>query len=108
MDSEIEVNENGGKQSKIGCRLDLTPPIAMRIVGKVLKKGEHYGEGNWRKIPAKDHLNHAMDHIYAFLAELVLSGNFSDEDADNATCRILMWREMLELERQKQPPKKEE
>jgi len=39
---------------------------------------------NWKKIPQKDHLNHALAHIFAHL-----SGDTGDDHLNNATCRLL-------------------
>jgi 5'-nucleotidase len=61
----VTVNENGGKQS--------------------------YGEWNWRRIPTSDHLNHALTHIFAYLA-----GDKQDDHIGHALCR-LMFAQSMEL-----------
>jgi hypothetical protein len=43
-----------------------------------------YGEDNWRRIPRKDHVNHALAHIFAHLA-----GDDTDDHLNHAACRIL-------------------
>jgi hypothetical protein len=43
-----------------------------------------YGEDNWRRIPRKDHVNHALAHIFAHLA-----GDDADDHLNHAACRLL-------------------
>lgn len=57
-----------------------TAPPAVLAPGAV-----KYGEDNWRKIPAKDHLNHALTHVFAFLA-----GDGQDDHLEHAACRMMM------------------
>lgn len=64
---EVITNEKGGKQSRLDARLDLLPSIAILEIGKVLHHGaERYGEWNWKDIPVKDHLSHAITHLLRF------------------------------------------
>lgn len=80
------VNEHGGKQSQVLYRFDLVDPIAIFEMTKVLKKGaEKYGEENWRQIPVRDHLNHLLIHVYAYLA-----GDTQDDHLSHALCRAMM------------------
>lgn len=79
------TNESGGKQSHLPCRADLFPPRAFLAVSEVLHHGaEKYGASNWRKIPTSDHLNHALTHVMAWLAD-----DQSDDHLAHAACRIL-------------------
>lgn len=79
------TNENGGKQSKILYRFDLADPIAMFEMCRVLHEGaEKYGEDNWRNIPVRDHLNHLLIHVYAYLA-----GDRQDDHLTHALCRAM-------------------
>ena len=79
------VNEHGGKQSSSPYRADLIPSRAALAVAKVLKQGaDKYGAENWRKIHVRDHINHAMVHLLAYLA-----GDAQDDHLDHAACRIL-------------------
>lgn len=85
------VNECGGKQSHSPFRCDLLPPLATLFVARVLQQGAaKYGEENWRKISIRDHLNHLLVHVCAWLA-----GDRSDRHLGHAACRALM---ALELE----------
>ena len=76
----------GAKQSHVDYRCDLLPPLATLRVAKVLDGGsEKYGDWNWFPIPFKEHLNHVMVHIFAFLA-----GDQSDDHMGHAACRMMM------------------
>lgn len=81
---EVVVNAAGGKQSAIPTRFDLMPPDALTQVAEVLHRGSHYGVDNWRLIPKRDHINHAMLHIVKHL-----QGDTSETHLANAACRIL-------------------
>ena len=85
-DVETVVNEHGGKQSKVEYRFDLADPLAMFEMCKVLKEGhDKYGsDENWRAIPVREHINHAIIHFYAYLA-----GDKQDEHLSHAMCRAL-------------------
>jgi hypothetical protein len=80
----VEVNESGGKQSYTPARFDLLPPEAVTRVSMVLGQGaKKYGEENWRLISTGDHINHALQHLFAFLQTGEL------EDLTHAACRTL-------------------
>lgn len=84
-DVPIKTNEHGGSQSDVPYRFDLLDPEAMFAMTRVLAEGaEKYGENNWHKISVEDHLNHALIHIYAYLA-----GDRSDEHLSHLMCRAL-------------------
>jgi hypothetical protein len=78
------VNEKGGKQSKLDYRFDLIDPPAAFALAHVLAIGaEKYGEQNWRNITLEDNLNHALMHIFAYLA-----GDTQDDHLEHALCRL--------------------
>lgn len=82
-DAETEINEAGGKQSRIPVRFDLIDAKALFEQAAVLHEGaERYGENNWRQIPVEDHLNHLIMHAYAYLA-----GDRTDEHLSHIMCR---------------------
>lgn len=84
-DAPVVVNESGGKQSASPYRMDLIDPKAILEISKVLSEGaEKYGEDNWKQISVKDHLNHLLVHIYAYLA-----GDKSDEHLSHSACRAI-------------------
>lgn len=80
------VNERGGKQSRTLYAFDALDAKAMFAMCKVLYEGRRkYGfDGNWRQIPPKDHANHLLIHIFAWLA-----GDTSDEHLSHAMCRAM-------------------
>lgn len=92
------VNSKGGKQSDTPYGLRYVPPLAILEVSKVLKLGaDKYGARNWVNIEIEDHLNHALQHIYAYLA-----GDRSDNHLANLSCRSLFALELQELAKEPQ------
>lgn len=92
---EIEVNSQGGKQSKIYARYDLVDPRALHCLAAILHRGAiKYDVDNWRGIPAKDHINHALHHINSWLEEKREPSKpaiLHDEDElAHAFCRVMM------------------
>lgn len=88
-DAAVVTGDHGGKQSDTPSRLDLVPAKALLQIGAILKQGAaKYGENNWRKIPAVEHLNHALVHAAAYLA-----GDESDDHAGHFACRAMMFLE---------------
>lgn len=85
-DVPIITNEAGGKQSKVLYRFDLIDPHAIFAMARVLEQGSRtHGEENWRNIPVRDHLNHLLIHVYAYLA-----GDTQDDHLSHALCRAMM------------------
>jgi hypothetical protein len=83
-DAPTTTNERGGQQSHVPVRFDLIDGKAMFAMAAVLHEGaEKYAPGNWRLIPERDHLNHALMHIYAYL-----SGDRTDDHLSHALCRV--------------------
>lgn len=83
---EIAVNAEGGKQQKLNYRFDLIDPHAIYKLAGVLSEGAtKYGEENWRTIPARDHMNHALEHAYAWLA-----GDGNEDHIAHCLCRVMM------------------
>lgn len=83
-DSPIVTNEKGGSQSALGYRLDLIDPLTLFRLASILDEGARkYGEYNWKKIKLSDNLNHALAHIFAYLA-----GDTQDDHLGHAFCRL--------------------
>ncbi len=62
--NQTVVNEQGGRQSHFDARFDCIPPVVLRLLAQCLGFGARkYGDTNWKKIPQRDNLNHAMNHI---------------------------------------------
>lgn len=90
-DAPTTVNAAGGKQSAVPYRADLIPARAILQVSSVLHTGAlKYGDDNWHVIPTRDHLNHALTHVFAHLA-----GDAQDDHLGHAATRLLM---ALEIE----------
>lgn len=88
-DAPVIENTNGGKQSDTPYGFHLVPTSAIFAAAQVLKYGaDKYGETfehrNYTKIPCVDHLNHALQHIYAFLA-----GDTQDDHLGHALVRLM-------------------
>lgn len=88
-DVPTETNANGGKQSKTPYAFHFLPPRAMFAAAEVAKYGsEKYGETledrNYKKIPAEEHVNHAIQHLFAYLA-----GDTSDDHLAHAILRTM-------------------
>lgn len=83
--TETEVNERGGKQSKIPYRFDLLDAKAMARVAEILYDGANkYGDNNWRLLDVNTNVNHALAHLFAYL-----SGDQMDDHLGHAACRIM-------------------
>lgn len=66
---EIQTGRNGGKQSAINAWPTEVPPAAVLEVADIMQKGARkYGSKNWWQISVKSELDHALKHIYSFLA----------------------------------------
>jgi hypothetical protein len=98
-DAPVEENEHGGRQSIVEGRFDLIPPVAMFELAKVMQHGaEKHAPQNWRKIPVysdkgSGHLNHALMHLFAWLA-----GDRQEEHLTHALARVAMAVELETLE----------
>ena len=84
-DVPTEVNENGGRQSATPYAFHFLPPHALFAAAEVAKYGaEKYGETllnrNYKKIPPEEHVNHAIQHLFAYLAgDAILRAMFAYE-----------------------------
>jgi hypothetical protein len=83
---EATINEKGGRHGKLEYRFDLIDPGAVFKLAGVLYEGSiKYEDENWRMVSAREHLNHALCHIYAYLA-----GDRQEEHLSHAFCRLMM------------------
>lgn len=79
------TNDKGGKQSQLSYRFDLLDTKAMFQLASILHQGAiKYGDNNWRNIPAQDHINHALVHIFAYLHH-----DTQDDHLGHAFCRLM-------------------
>lgn len=84
-DAPTTINEQGGKQSKLDYRFDLIDPLPLFKLAEILSSGaDKYGKWNWRRISVEDNLNHALSHIFAYLA-----GDRQDDHLGHAFCRLM-------------------
>ena len=93
-DAETVTYANGASESKTELRFDLIPPDEIATIAKVLGQGAiKYGEDNWKALPTWTHLNHALQHIFAFLAN-----DKSDDHLSHAATRLIfaMWSDKKE------------
>lgn len=98
-DAAVITNKDGGKQSDTPYGFHLIPTSAIFDAAKVLKYGaDKYGETfehrNYIKISTAEHLNHALQHIYAFLA-----GDDQDDHLGHAMVRLMFAYDVNERER---------
>ena len=83
------TNEQGGCQSATPYAFHFLPPNAMFAAASVAKYGaekyrETYDDRNYKKIPAEEHINHAVQHLYAYLA-----GDRTDDHLSHAILRAM-------------------
>lgn len=84
-DAPTIINDKGGKQSELTLRFDLLDTKAMFQLASILHQGaQKYGDNNWRNIPAQDHINHALVHIFAYLQH-----DTQDDHLGHAFCRLM-------------------
>lgn len=95
-DAAIATNERGGKQSATPYGFTLIDGKAMFKLAEVLAYGaKRYARDNWRLISSEDHLNHALQHAFAYMA-----GDRQDDHAGHFLCRAMMWVACLEAEKE--------
>lgn len=82
---ETVTHANGSSESKTDLRFDLLPAVEIATIAKILGEGSvKYGDNNWHGITTESNLNHALQHIFAFLA-----GDESDDHLGHAATRLL-------------------
>jgi len=95
-DEPIITNKKGGKQSHSPYGFHLLDARAMFKLAEVLAYGAtRYERDNWRKISTEEHLNHALQHIFAWMAD-----DKQDDHLGHAFCRLMMAL-AIDLERNK-------
>lgn len=88
-DAPIVENALGGKQSASPYGFHLLPLHAMFAAAEVantgaMKYNEDFYHRNYTRIPVEEHINHAVQHLYAFLA-----GDTSDDHLGHAIVRTM-------------------
>ena len=77
-DAPVVANKFGGKQSKMEYDFTQLDPLAMFQLAGILKD-------NWKLVTTEEHLNHALQHIFAYLAH-----DKQDDHLGHAFCRLMM------------------
>jgi hypothetical protein len=97
-DEPIVTNERGGRQSHVPYRFDIMSPIALMNLGAILSLGaERYNDplgDNWKKISSREHINHALVHLYQHL----LNSNDGEDHIGHAFCRLMFAVHMVHTE----------
>ena len=88
-DEPTVVNEHGGRQSDTPYAFHMIPASAIFGAAKVCgygakKYGETFEDRNYTKIPTEEHINHAIQHLYAYLA-----GDKQDDHLGHAVVRCM-------------------
>jgi hypothetical protein len=76
----------------------LIPIEGIAKTAAVMRRGELAGrpDNGWREVPIKEHINHAISHLLAYVA-----GRHKEPHLANAACRVLM---ALDLDRKEVLP----
>ena len=73
----------------IDCLLDAIESLTdepLTAIASVMEAGlKKYPRNNWKKVPCKDHINHALCHLY-----MAIHGDEQDEHVEHAICRIAL------------------
>lgn len=88
---EIE-DHDGVLNPVVDTRMDKLPAAALLAVGRMMKHGMKYEkkiDDNWRRVPAAEHLNHGLRHVFQHMA-----GDRSEAHVEHAVTRFLMWGEL--------------
>ena len=84
-DAPIITADNGARQSAAVGAFTSIDPLVMIEIARVQQHGDDkYGPDNWRRLPERDHINHALQHIYADAA-----GDTQDPHLVHALVRLM-------------------
>jgi hypothetical protein len=99
-DAEVETLPNGAKHSRLNRAFHLLPALALSKIAEILHEGADKYEpvellnsvrANWRGIPTHSHVNHALQHLVAYLAE-----DTQDDHLGHAVARLMFALELRE------------
>lgn len=78
------THANGAKESHVPYAFTSVDPLALLRMAQIQQQGDRkYGPDNWRRIDSESHINHALAHLFAYLA-----GDESDDHLGHAAVRI--------------------
>lgn len=84
-EAPVVENSKGGKQSEVPYRFDLIPESIFSLASIFYEGAKKYAPNNWRNISRRDHINHALTHIFAHNV-----GDTQDDHLEHAFCRLAM------------------
>lgn len=95
-DAPVIVNDKGGRQSDTPYGFHLLPIRSVFAAAQVAKYGadkygETFTERNYVKIPVEEHINHCIQHLYAYLA-----GDRQDDHLGHAIVRAMFAYDMAQ------------
>lgn len=102
-DAPVTTNENGGMQSDTPYAFHMLPTSALFAAADVCaygakKYGETFNDRNYTKISTVEHINHAIQHLYAYLA-----GDTSDDHLGHAIVRTMFAYDTAQQEKEDAP-----
>jgi hypothetical protein len=81
----VTENERGGLGSTaLACSV-LPGKAMLRLAGVFNNGARKYSANNWRKVDMQDHIDHVLQHLFAYLA-----GDKQDDHLGHAFCRLAM------------------
>lgn len=84
-DAPTVTYESGAKESHAPYSFTSIDPLALLQVAQIQRGGDDkYGKDNWRLLPVETHINHALSHLFGYLA-----GDSSDDHLGHAAVRTL-------------------
>lgn len=83
-DAPTVTHANGAMESADRYACTSIDPLVLLRMAEVQKLGDDkYGRDNWRLIPERAHIDHALAHLYAYLA-----GDQTDDHLGHALVRL--------------------
>lgn len=89
-EERVGTNERGGMGTVLDVRYDLLPPAALDAVAQIRKFGaEKYAPWNYTKVDAREHINHAIKHLFTALEDNGMDSS-GFPHLWHALCRVMM------------------
>jgi hypothetical protein len=85
-EAPVTTTPGGGKHSLVEADYTQLDGVALSRLAEVMYHGsQKYGRDNWRAIGEREHVNHALMHLFAYTA-----GDVQDDHLVHAACRLVM------------------